>query len=96
MISASEQENHEAMPMSQNLPAPEVPGGGSNSKYYFNKYVYVSGGKYTKRPSSNKIWQVAYYKGIKYAGWVTWTGKYKWVGYGVYHYQFTGFLNKVK
>lgn len=91
----SAQEDHEHLPFSHNLPSPEIPGGGS-SRYYFSKYIYVSGGKYTKQPSSRRIWQVAYKNGSKYAGWVNWTGKYKWVGYGVYNYQFTGFLNKVK
>lgn len=77
------------------LPVKEAPVGGSSSKYYFNDYVHVTGGKYTNRPSQTRIWQVVYSNGNKYEGWVDWTGKYKTIGFGVNTYQYTGVLNKV-
>lgn len=90
----SAQETPEDVPTLQSLPHKENPHGGSASKYYFSQYVLVTGGKYSQRPSSTRIWQVAYSNGSRYAGWVTWTGRYTSVGYGVYTYEYTGFLNK--
>lgn len=92
-IKAESVDSNETTSISTRAVLPNEPGSSAPS-YFFNRYVHVHSSRYSTKPSETKIWQVVYSKGVKYEGWVYWTGKSKVVTYGVRHYEFRGSLHK--